>query len=146
MDASAPFWERKTLAEMSNSEWESLCDGCALCCLHKLEDEDTGEIWFSNVACRLLDTDTCRCLDYENRQRKVPDCIALSVDAPERFAWLPSSCAYRRLHEGKALPEWHPLITGDPDSTHAAGVSALGRVKSERDDAEIDVLILNADE
>ncbi len=125
------FWKRKSLAEMTNSEWESLCDGCALCCLQKLEDEETGDVYFTDVACRLLDTATCRCTDYAARAKKVADCLVLSADEPDTFHWLPGSCAYRRLADGKDLPDWHPLRTGDPDSVHEAGISAKDKVVSE---------------
>jgi len=125
------FWKRKSLAEMTRCEWESLCDGCALCCLQKLEDEETGDVYFTDVACRLLDTATCRCTDYATRAKKVADCLVLSADEPEPFHWLPGSCAYRRLADGKDLPDWHPLRTGDPDSVHEAGISAMDKVVSE---------------
>lgn len=134
------FWKRKSLAELSQQEWESLCDGCALCCMHKLEDEDTGDIFYTDVACRLLDTETCRCTDYASRARRVADCLVLSVDRPEAFRWLPASCAYRRLADGKDLPEWHPLITGRPGSVHDAGVSMLGRAVSENDGVDWSIL------
>ncbi len=119
-----PFWETKSLAVMNKLEWESLCDGCAKCCVHKLEVEETGDIHYTCVACRLLDVNTCRCTNYQNRHELVPDCAALSADHPEHFEWMPETCAYRLLHEGKPLPEWHPLITGDPSSVHAHGASA----------------------
>jgi len=125
------FWKRKSLAEMSKTEWESLCDGCALCCLQKLEDEETGDVYFTDVACRLLDTETCRCTDYTARAKKVADCLVLSADEPDTFHWLPASCAYRRLADGKDLPDWHPLRTGNPDSVHGAGISAKGKMVSE---------------
>ena len=134
------FWKRKSLAEMSTAEWESLCDGCALCCLQKFEDEETGDVYFTDVACRLLDTQTCRCTNYAARAKKVASCLVLSVDEPETFNWLPDSCAYRRLADGKDLPEWHPLLTGDPDSVHEAGISAKGKVVSETETGQWTVL------
>ena len=142
------YWKRKSLAEMSPDEWESLCDGCALCCMHKLEDEDTGEIFYTDVACRLLDVNTCRCTDYTNRAKQVADCLILSVDEPQSFAWLPASCAYRRLANSQELPAWHPLLTGDPNSVHDAGISVRGRAVSENDTGEFTVLrtMSNADE
>ena len=129
----APFWETKTLETMTQREWESLCDGCGRCCLHKLRDEDTGVLSLTNVACRLLDTATARCRDYAHRKRRVPDCIRLTPRIVRRSDWLPPSCAYRLLAEGKPLPPWHPLRSGAADSVVKSGASVINRVISERD-------------
>ena len=118
------FWETVPLDDMSRDEWEALCDGCGNCCLIKLEDEDSGNFLFTNVSCRLLDTGTCRCGNYALRKQIVKDCVILTPDNIESIAeWMPSTCAYRLLHEGDPLPEWHPLITGRKESVEEAGAS-----------------------
>ena len=124
------FWKTKTLEEMSNAEWESLCDGCARCCLEKLEDEDTGKIYFTHVSCKLLDSGSCACKDYPNRSAKVPDCVRLTPENVRTLNWLPPSCGYKLVAEGRDLYWWHPLISGDPNTVHEAGVSVRGRVQA----------------
>ncbi len=128
-----PFWKTKRLAEMNRAEWESLCDGCGRCCLHKLRDGETDALSFTYVACHLLDLESCRCGDYANRRCHVPDCVSLTAKAVAEIDWLPPSCAYRLLDEGKDLPWWHPLVSGDPETVHTAGISVRGRAISERD-------------
>lgn len=130
------FWKTKRLDELNQEEWESLCDGCGLCCLNKLEDWDTGEVAFTSVACRLLDGTTCRCVDYPNRQAIVPDCIQLTPQEVQEITWLPPTCAYRLVRDGEDLYWWHPLVSGDPETVHQAGISARGRTVSE---TEVDV-------
>jgi uncharacterized cysteine cluster protein YcgN (CxxCxxCC family) len=134
---AAPFWKTKSLTEMSLEEWESLCDGCGRCCLLKLEDEDTGTILFTDVACRLFDARTCRCRSYANRSEKVADCVRLTPDNIHEIKWMPPSCAYRRLTEGKDLPRWHPLVCGDPEEVVRSGASVLGRVHALEDDLSL---------
>jgi len=137
-DKDLPFWVTRPLAELTPSEWESLCDGCAKCCLHRFEDQDTREIHFTNVCCRYLDQESCRCRDYENRSRNVPDCVSVTLEVLQDPYWLPETCAYRLLAEGRPLPRWHPLVSGDPDSVIHSGHSIGGRVISEElaDDPE----------
>jgi uncharacterized cysteine cluster protein YcgN (CxxCxxCC family) len=125
------FWEVKTLQQMTSDEWESLCDGCGLCCLVKIEDEDTGEVFNTSVSCNLLDIETCRCADYADRLNKVPMCLQLTLDNLPGITWLPETCAYKCLSEGRGLPQWHPLLTGDNSSVHDAGFSAKWFAQSE---------------
>lgn len=127
------FWEEKTLEEMTDAEWEALCDGCGRCCLIKLEDEEIGLLITSDVRCQLLDGDTCTCTDYANRQAKVPDCIKLTPQNVREISWIPTTCAYRRIAEGKGLAWWHPLVSGDPQTVVDVGVSARGRTFAEKD-------------
>lgn len=131
MTTSTRFWETKTLDEMSDAEWESLCDGCGRCCLHKLEDEDTRDIFYTDIACKLLDTDKCRCKHYSTRFERVPDCLSVRPLSEEKLHWLPNSCAYVKLAKGEPLSDWHPLISGSFTSVHAAGIGMGGRCFSE---------------
>jgi len=125
------FWRTKALDEMSTEEWESLCDGCGRCCLHKLEDIDTGLYFYTNVACRLLDCETCSCTNYLQRSTLVKDCVLISPSNNEQYNWLPATCAYRLMAEGKSLEWWHPLISGSSETVHEAGISVRGRTVSE---------------
>jgi uncharacterized cysteine cluster protein YcgN (CxxCxxCC family) len=133
-----PFWETKPLEALDQAEWESLCDGCGRCCLVKLEDEDTGAIHMTSVGCRLLNSETCRCSDYRQRRRRVRDCIKLTPDLARDLAWLPPTCAYRLIGEGRSLAWWHPLVSGSPETVHEAGVSVRGRVAASERDVELD--------
>ncbi|MDP3838383.1 MAG: YcgN family cysteine cluster protein [Methylococcales bacterium] len=130
------FWKTKTLPEMTTEEWESLCDGCAKCCLHKLEDEDTGNVYFTSVACQLMDLTTCRCTRYTERTKIIPDCVDIRKLPTEQYYWLPVTCAYRLIHEGKDLPEWHPLLSKTAGSVEEAGISirAYARLETPEDD------------
>ncbi|OYX75798.1 MAG: hypothetical protein B7Y95_00690 [Rhizobiales bacterium 32-66-11] len=126
--AAVPFWRAKSLAHMNPTEWESLCDGCGRCCLVKLEDEDSGDIAYTDVVCRLFETHSCHCSDYPNRQEQVSDCVRLTPEAVAELSWLPPTCAYRLLDEGKDLPWWHPLVSGSAETVHEAGISVRGKV------------------
>jgi len=131
LDQPEPFWRWKALEELDDAEWEALCDGCGRCCLNKLEDEDTGRIHLTRLACRLLDLGSCKCSDYVNRRDKVPDCVRITPEKARTLSWLPQSCAYRRLAEGRDLAWWHPLVSGSPDTVHDAGISVRGLARSE---------------
>ena len=132
MQADPPFWTTTPLAQMTAEQWESLCDGCGRCCLHKLRDEETEALAFTNVSCRLLDTETCRCSRYETRRDWVPDCVSLTPAALGEIDWLPPSCAYRLVAEGRDLFWWHPLVSGSAETVHEAGASVRGRARDER--------------
>jgi hypothetical protein len=134
------FWKTKTLPEMTTEEWESLCDGCAKCCLHKLEDEDTGNIYFTSVACQLIDLTTCRCTRYTERTKIIPDCVDIRKLPTEQYYWLPATCAYRLIHEGKDLPEWHPLLSKTAGSVEEAGVSIRAYARLETPDDDVNDL------
>lgn len=121
----------RTLSGLNAAEWELLCDGCGRCCLVKLQDADSGEIYYTNVACRLLDIDSCRCREYDRRFSRVRNCLALTPDSLPDMKWMPRSCAYRRIVEGRPLAWWHPLVSGDPNTVHEAGVSVRGKAVSE---------------
>ncbi|MDZ4759510.1 MAG: YcgN family cysteine cluster protein [Alphaproteobacteria bacterium] len=135
-----PFWKTKGLSEMTGEEWESLCDGCAKCCLVKLEDEDTAAVIYTGLHCKLLNAATCLCSDYPNRKTYVPDCIKLTPDSIRGYDWLPFTCAYRLIDERKDLPDWHHLVCGDREEVHRRGVSAKGKTVSEVDVAEDDAI------
>jgi len=125
------FWETKRLDQLTRDEWEALCDGCGRCCVVRFEEEETGEVIPTRVHCKLFNPETCRCADYAGRREHVPDCIKLTPWNIEDLQWMPLSCAYRRVHEGRGLASWHPLVSGDPDSVHKAGVSVRGQTVSE---------------
>ena len=127
------FWKTKTLSELTSEEWESLCDGCAKCCIIKFEDEDTGRIYHTNVVCELLDIYHCRCQSYAERSVLVPTCLTLDPELAASLPWMPETCAYRLLAEGKDLPLWHPLVSGSPKTVHTAGMSVRGKVVSGKD-------------
>ena len=133
MTSKLPFWKTKSLDEMTAEEWETLCDGCGKCCLHKIEDIESGKVYFTNVACRLLDLQSCRCRDYESRSDQVKDCFPLTVELIKKANWLPKSCAYRRLAEGRELAWWHPLVSGNPNTVRQMGISVCGKAVSELD-------------
>lgn len=141
VDDDAPFWQRKSLSEMTVSEWESLCDGCGRCCLVKLEDaDDPNRTYFTDVGCKFLDSHTCRCKEYSNRARKVPDCVRLTPRNIKRIVWLPPTCGYRLVADGRDLYWWHPLVSGDPDTVHIAGISVRDKVGASEDEVPDDDL------
>lgn len=123
-----PFWRTKSLEQLTQAEWESLCDGCGQCCMHKLRDEDTNAIYWTSVACTLLNPESGKCCDYPNRRKIVPDCVMLTPELVYEVDWLPATCAYRLVAEGSDLYWWHPLVSGSEDSVHEAGISVRGRV------------------
>ncbi|TVV73886.1 YcgN family cysteine cluster protein [Sphingomonas solaris] len=132
-ETTPPFWETTPLDRMTRAEWESLCDGCGKCCIHKLEDDETGELYPTNIACKLLDRRTGQCSDYRRRHAYVPECVRLTPAKLRQLDWLPTTCAYRLLDEGKPLPDWHYLVSGDRETVHTAGISVRGWTVSEND-------------
>ena len=144
-DKTTPFWRTKTLDQMTTDEWESLCDGCGQCCLHKLEDADSGEVFYTSVACRLLDLKNCKCKNYEKRKKFVPDCVVLKPEFVDKFKWLPDTCAYRLISERKDLYDWHPLKSGSAQSVHQADISVKSFAISERDAGDLEDYILPQD-
>jgi len=140
---SDKFWQQKSLAELSNKEWESLCDGCGRCCLIKLEDETSGKLYYTSIVCAYLDLANCRCTDYAKRSLRQPDCIKLSKDNIDKLEWMPKTCAYRLLAAGKDLKSWHPLLSGSNDSVHEAGVSVRSFAMLEEGDEELEQYIIN---
>ena len=126
-----PFWQHLSLEELDDEQWESLCDGCGRCCLVRFENPGDRSVFYTMASCRLLDTDTCRCQDYENRFQRVKTCMSIRDLPSKNYRWLPESCAYRILAEGDDLPWWHPLVSGDPNTVVEAGISVAGRVFSE---------------
>lgn len=146
--ARSPAWLEKPLGQLDQGQWEALCDGCAKCCLHKVEDEHGGTVRYTNIACRLLDLETCRCTDYPNRQQRVADCVTLDSGSKARLDWLPKTCAYRLRAGQQRLSSWHPLVSGEPDSAHLAGVSIRAWAVSERQLDDLDRLedhVIHAD-
>ena len=137
-DLQPEFWRNKPLESLSRDEWEALCDGCAKCCLYRLEDEDTREIYFTNVHCRLLDTESGRCTDYTRRSVRVPDCVTITPKELADPYWLPTTCAYRLIAEQRELPDWHPLVSGDPDSVVNAGQRVCDRTVCEDEADELE--------
>ena len=144
-NAMEPFWQAKSLDEMSHAEWEALCDGCGRCCLLKLEDEDNGDVYLTKLACKLLDLGQCRCRDYPKRHEIVHDCLSISPESVRRLNWLPTTCAYRRLSEGRGLAWWHPLVSGDPETVHQAGISVRGfaRLETKANAADLERFIID---
>lgn len=140
------FWEKKPLSQMNAREWELICDTCGKCCLHKLQEEDTGDLYYTNVACQLLDLASGQCSDYEGRQKIVPDCVKLTCQQLKTIRWLPATCAYRLLAEGQPLPPWHPLETGSQNSVHTSKMSVRGRAISEDDAFSIEDHIVDWDD
>ncbi|MEQ8345459.1 MAG: YcgN family cysteine cluster protein [Sneathiellaceae bacterium] len=138
MAAAEPFWRSKTLVQMDADEWESLCDGCGKCCLHKIEWADTREIEYTNVACRLFDSATCRCTDYADRKAQVPDCVMLTPQVIDSLNWMPVTCAYRLVAEGRDLPPWHHLVCGDRNEVHRVGVGMRGLTLSEDEAGDLE--------